>query len=63
MDLSQYVQIFGLFSGIGVLVKMVYDLKLEVTQIKSSLEKNTQITEYKFENITQKLKDLEEKHV
>lgn len=63
MDVSQYIQILGLFSGIGVLVKMVYEVKLEVTQIKSSLEKNTQITEYKFESVNEKLKELEEKHV
>lgn len=60
MDLSQYAQFFEIIAGIAVIVKMVYDVKIEVLKIKTTVDQYTKLTEYKFEKLSQKVDKLEE---
>lgn len=60
MDLSQYAQILEIFVGISVIIKMVYDIKLDLVKIKMAVEQYHKTTEYKFEQLEEKLSKLEE---
>jgi hypothetical protein len=63
MDMLQLAQILEIFTGVSILVKVVYDIKLDIAKLNGSIEQYTKLTEYKFEHIEEKLKELEENRV
>lgn len=63
MDILQYGQIIGIFIGLSAIIKMVYDVKLELSSVKSSVEKYTLTTEFKYEELEKRVEKLEEQRI